>query len=90
MADGKHTAVHAMQPAGADAMLDRAAAEAGVDELTPADDAVLSCGEHGDVCVRTERVGLFIHHMNESTAGRSSPPRDDRFAVAVSVYSCTT
>ncbi len=74
MTDGEHAAVHAMQQARADAVLDCTAAEAGIEELAPTDDAVLARGERGDACVRTERVGLFIHHMYKSTGARSSPP----------------
>ena len=42
MADGVDAAMHAVQPADAHAALDRAAAEAGVDELPTAHHAVLA------------------------------------------------
>lgn len=67
MARGEDAAMHAVQPADPHAVIDRAAAEAGVDELPPADDAVLPRGELGDSEIRTGRVGLFMHHMNKAT-----------------------
>jgi hypothetical protein len=64
MADGEDAAVDAVQPADTEPMLDRAASEAGVDELSTGDDAVLARGERRDdrVCVR--RVELCTHHMH--------------------------
>jgi hypothetical protein len=67
MADGEHPAVHAMKPAVADAVIDGAAAEAGIEQLAPAHHAMLVSGEHGDLGVRPRLVGLFIHHMNKPT-----------------------
>ena len=69
MPDCEDTTVHAVQPTDAHAVVDCAPAEAGIDELAPAHDAVLSRGELGDSDVWTGRVGLFMHHMNKSTGG---------------------
>ena len=74
MADGEDAAVHAVQPPDPDAVVDRAPAQAGAGELTPADDAVLPRREHSDSEIRTGLVGLFIHQMNKLTRWRSSPP----------------
>jgi len=74
MADGEDAAVHAVQPPDPDAVVDRAPAQAGAGELTPADDAVLPRREHSDAEIRTGLVGLFIHQMNKLTRWRSSPP----------------
>jgi hypothetical protein len=74
MTDGEDTAVHPVQLTVAHTVIDRAPAEAGIDELAPAHDAVLPRGEYRDPDIRAGLVGLFIHQMNKSTAARSSPP----------------
>ena len=54
-------------------MRDCAPAEAGVDQLTPAHHAVLAGGKTGDMGIGSERVELFIHHINKSPRGTDSP-----------------
>ena len=76
MPDGEHAAVQAMQKAGAAAVGDRAAPEAGMKKLKPAHDAVLTRGDHGDDSVGSELVELFSHHVDKSTRPETSPPAD--------------
>ena len=54
---------------------DCAPAEAGVDHLTPAHHAVLAGGKTGDMGIGSERVELFIHHINKSPRGTDFAPQ---------------
>ena len=69
MTDAEDAAMHAVQPAGADAVSDRAALEPRVDQLAPADDAVLACGDGGDDRIAGCRVDVFTHHVNKGRPG---------------------
>jgi hypothetical protein len=51
---------------------------------------VLPRSEDGDARVRTDRVDVFIHHMDKSTRPGISPPTATASLVVMSVCSGTT
>ena len=58
MADQIHTAMHAMETAMCQAVRDRAAADAGIDQLPPAHHSVLARSEPGDPAIAPIR---YLH-----------------------------
>ena len=79
MADRVDAAMHAVQRTAAQAVLDGAAPEARVDELSPGDDAVLPSGMTRDDGVRVGLGAFCMHHMHKAPRLRSSPPNGALF-----------